>query len=172
MKTNPGLTLNPRRGSAFCGQHWTQTTYKGVGAKLGFPCCYFRMKYTETIHTQCLRKYDREEQWVCVRVFWPDFSEFAGIQCEWQLVKSGRVLVEPESFLRLSCVIFIFSVTGRGSNRLHLRGRTGSHTLVLVVAHIMQTHWWFLTIPRANVKNTTLMQMKAEGPGQVQYCEI
>jgi hypothetical protein len=115
------------------------------------------MKYTETIHTQCLRKYEREEQWVCVRVFWPDFSEFAGIQCEWQLVKSGRLLVEPGSFLRLSCVIFIFSlksVTGRGSNRLHWRGSTGSHTLVLVVAHIMQTHLWFLNIPRANVKKT------------------
>jgi hypothetical protein len=144
MKTNPGLTLNPRRGSAFCGQHWTQTTYKGVGAKLGFTCCYFRMKYMETIHAQCVRKYEREEQWVCVMDFWPDFSEFAGIQCEWQLVKSGRALVEPGSCLRLSCVIFwssLKSVTGRGSNRLQWRGRTGSHTLVLVVAHIMQTHW-------------------------------
>jgi hypothetical protein len=84
-----------------------------------------------------------QEQWVRVRASCPGFSMFAGVHCQdgwWGGVRFGAAL----GSLRLSYIIswlILKNLWHEEDLTLHGRGRTESHTLVLVVTHIMQTHW-------------------------------
>jgi hypothetical protein len=48
-----------------------------------------------TRDADCVSWYEWEEEWMCVKVSWPDFSLFVVVQCEVQLVESGGGLVQP-----------------------------------------------------------------------------
>jgi hypothetical protein len=49
-----------------------------------------------TRDAECVSGHEWEEELICVRVSWPDFSLFVVVQCEVQLIESGGGLVQPE----------------------------------------------------------------------------
>jgi hypothetical protein len=125
----------PKRGSPVLGSqvlsfdiNTEHKTYHGVGAVLAFPCCYFRILYTETTLTLCMSKWrwvrHSENVWEFLD---QDFLCFQVSNFEGKFVGSGRGLVQSGDALILYCKISWFSLKicdTRCSNRLQGRGWT------------------------------------------------